>query len=1082
MINPLGKVMASNPPNMPLPKDGFLSWVDRQNGSLNKGENRVSMAFFPSAEGNWILTFKTSLFSGSGKYGGALVGSLDLSKSKFFDYLSEINLGDEGGIALYDENNHFIAGNGPPMRQGNNTRSQTSQRTLALEKQYIETNAKVKTTGWHLSAHYRREQLYGPLEHARHYFLFALLLTVILSGLVFWGSLRLLTQPLMDFVKYLEKARDHGQLPDLLAVNSKDEIGSLKIAFNGLLQKVKEQHLNLLTQLNFQKAFLQAIPIPVFSKDIEGHFLDCNEAFEKAVGKKKSWIIGRKSTDLFSNDDATRFVEKDSQVLTKQVPFHEEMPVMLNERVHHGLLSKALFRGNDNQVAGIVGAFLDITERKDTEKALNEAKTLAENLLSGAAIPFLVLDSEHRVVGWNQAMEALTGTSAGEMLGTKNQWQPFYRTSHPCLADLVLDNNWQNSENKFSHIRSHQEIPGALHGEGWYAQLNGQDRYLISNAAPIRNPQGDLVAVIESIEDQTELKRLEEQEAKNRLIAESQSRAIVAFLQSGDLSRMAQGFLKEVASTTEVSWGLLYLIDEPGGEAQILARQGTTSSKETTELFCTETASALDGRTDRISFRRDCLFFAPVVTRQTISELILCHTCLDRKDIPLGKGGILGLPLINGKEVIGGLLLLKPSGSFSDQDIHDIEMFCQAASLAIQSARMDQAREKAEQRLKVVEKFEAIGQLAGGIAHDFNNLLTVILGYTTLIAKKVDYDERLQQKANLVLQAGKSAEALIRQLLAFSRRQVLEAVVIDLNILIIDIKKLLHRLVAENIHLQFTLGTEACLIKADPSQVEQVLMNLLVNARDAIGEKNGHIRVSVEPAEIVTSLRDLPPEALGKSFVRLIIEDDGCGIPPETLSKIFDPFYTTKEIGRGTGLGLATVHGIVRQSGGYIDVQSILKQGTTFSVLLPAVEMDETFSTKTVISELIQTSGNLLLVDDLPEVLDLTSRILQEAGLTVTTAESGSAAMTIYEQMEDNLDLLVTDIGMPDINGIELAQRLREQQPELRVLYLSGYGQLHGQRDFVLKPGEAFLQKPFSAEVLLRKVVDLLVPHLNNQG
>ncbi|MFN2564473.1 MAG: ATP-binding protein [Gemmatimonadaceae bacterium] len=382
---------------------------------------------------------------------------------------------------------------------------------------------------------------------------------------------------------------------------------------------------------------------------------------------------------------------------------------------------------------------------------------------------------------------------------------------------------------------------------------------------------------------------------------------------------------------------------------------------------------------------------------------------------------------------------------------------------------------KLEAQFRQAQKMEAVGQLAGGVAHDFNNMLTVILSYSEMLLDALGVDDPNRADLEEIRQAAARAAGLTRQLLAFSRKQVMQPRVLDLNTdVVAGVEKMLRRLIGEDIELVTTLDPELGLVNADPGQLEQIVVNLAVNARDAM--PNGG-RLTIETANA-----ELGPADAGRHFgakpgryVMLAVSDTGTGMSRETLSRMFEPFYTTKEQGKGTGLGLSTVHGIVKQSGGDIWVYSEPWQGTTFKIYLPQVEEPVVVSAA-VAPKAYQHGGaeTILLVEDEPALRSLARKILVSRGYTVLEARAGAEALAVCERAEQPIDLVVTDAVMPGMSGRELAERLAIVRPGLRVLIMSGYTDDDMLRRGILDPRMAFLQKPFTPDALAKKVREVL--------
>jgi PAS domain S-box-containing protein len=383
----------------------------------------------------------------------------------------------------------------------------------------------------------------------------------------------------------------------------------------------------------------------------------------------------------------------------------------------------------------------------------------------------------------------------------------------------------------------------------------------------------------------------------------------------------------------------------------------------------------------------------------------------------------------------------------------------------------DTERKRLEQQLRRAQKMEAVGRLAGGIAHDFNNLLTAILGYSALLMHRFSPKDPLREHASEIQRAGERASALVRQLLAYSRRQVLQPSVLDPNTVVEGVEDLLRRVVGEDVELRLALDREVPFVRADRGQLEQVLLNLAVNARDAM-PRGGCLTIETRGAEV---------EAGGEAslepgrYVVLSVADTGCGMDETTRAHVFEPFFTTKGPGKGTGLGLATVYGIVRQSGGRVSFESEVGRGTTFRVHLPAV-LGEEATLPPRAPEAAPEAGweTVLLVEDEEVVRLLLARVLSEHGYDVLQASDALEALSVCETHPGPIHLMVTDLVMPRMSGRELADRAASLRPGTKVLFISGYVDEAAVRHGVLEPGVEFLQKPFPPEAIAKRVRAIL--------
>ena len=397
----------------------------------------------------------------------------------------------------------------------------------------------------------------------------------------------------------------------------------------------------------------------------------------------------------------------------------------------------------------------------------------------------------------------------------------------------------------------------------------------------------------------------------------------------------------------------------------------------------------------------------------------------------------------------------------------------EVAELTTTFDKMRQNLQESQSRTVNAARMEAIGQLAGGVAHDFNNLVTIIKGYTELLMLKLAPSDPSFNYAEQIRKAGDRAASVTRQLLAFSRKQVIQPDVIDLNTISVGMEKMLKVLIGEDIEIKITSEASLRKVLADPGQIEQILLNLAVNARDAM-PKGGKIgimttNVSVDPAAVVPVVGE--PDA--GAYVRLSFSDTGCGMAPETAAKIFQPFFTTKETGKGTGLGLAIVCGIVKQSGGFITLTTEPGRGTTFDVYLPEAEcaVAPIAPERVVSGPVVRGTETVLLVEDEDALRALGREALGMQGYNVIEAANGRDALDIFAAHANHVDVVVTDVVMPQLSGVDLVEKLRARVPELKVLFISGYTD---RTDEIERSGYRLLHKPFSPDQLVKAVADTL--------
>jgi two-component system cell cycle sensor histidine kinase/response regulator CckA len=514
---------------------------------------------------------------------------------------------------------------------------------------------------------------------------------------------------------------------------------------------------------------------------------------------------------------------------------------------------------------------------------------------------------------------------------------------------------------------------------------------------------------------------------------------------------------------------LRYAIERKRAEQELLARE---------ERF----RALVEHSADAIALldRAGTITYATPSTERVLgyrAEQVLGRNAMDLlhpEDVPLVSGHLLGLQDRPGAVVVLEARYRHQDGSWRYGECSVANRLSDPTVRAlVLNYREITERRRLEEQLRQAQKMEAVGRLAGGVAHDFNNVLTAIFGYADLLNEELPEGHQARRDLDEIRKAAQRASTLTRQLLAFSRQQVLQPMVLSLNDLVEDIQSMLVRLVAEDIELRLRLDPSAGNVRADAGQIQQVLMNLVVNARDAM-PAGGKVLVETANTELNEQYAESHQPVVPGAYVMLAVSDSGVGMNAETRARIFEPFFTTKEKGRGTGLGLSTVYGIVKQSGGYVWVYSEPGRGATFKIYLPRVDAPaESLAPPREAATLAGTETILLAEDD--EMLrPLSKGLLEKLGYRVLDAENAVQALALANAHPGPIQLLVADVVMPGASGRELARRLAHSRPDTRVLYVSGYTDDAIVHHGMLEPGLNFLQKPFTPGALARKVREVL--------
>lgn len=776
------------------------------------------------------------------------------------------------------------------------------------------------------------------------------------------------------------------------------------------------------------------------------------------------WRISEDTIERLNNTDVmphildqlanpAEFLQRVKQLQSNLNDSYTDIIKFKDGRIYERYVKPQLLEG---RIIGQVLSFRDITERKESERNIR----FQAHLLNTVEQAVIATDVNGIVIYWNEFAQHLYGWAAAEALNRN-------------VMELTTpEPSREQAEEIMSNLQK---------GKGWTGEFTMQHRggrtfpAAITNS-PVYDDKEALIGIVGISNDITERKQTEHAlvEANERAIREYErlldrvARLAESLGTARDLQTVYRALYSFAVISAPCTGFFISLYDaKPNARLAVYARSDGDEI-DISDLPPMEMSGSPNSRaisSGAIIIEDD--FQAAMAGKPTVNIGLdknpnLPQSCLVAPMSVMGR-------IVGAVEVQSSM-----PAAYTKEHATAMQMAANLAANAIENVRLfEQERERAEQ-LRLSQKLESVGRLAGGIAHDFNNMLTAINGYSDLTLRRLDADDPLRHNVEEIKKAGERSAALTHQLLAFSRQQVLQSKVLDLNEIITDTAQMLKRLIGEDIQLNTVLSSELGRVETDPGQLAQVLMNLAVNARDAMPE-GGNLTIETAnlqlDEEFVTRQFSIKPG----SYVLLAVNDTGTGIDAETQQHIFEPFFTTKEIGKGTGLGLATVYGIVKQSGGYIRVHSEIGHGASFNIYLPRI--DEEIAAEVENSELENApegAETILIVEDEDMVRALTRRMLEECGYQVIEARNGVEALSVYENHNCKFDLLMTDVVMPQMGGRVLAEKMAQIKPDLRVLFTSGYTDDAVIRENIIEADTNFIQKPFTFDALARKVRESL--------
>ncbi len=809
------------------------------------------------------------------------------------------------------------------------------------------------------------------------------------------------------------------------------------------------------------QAIMDNIPDSIYFKDPQSRFVRINPAQARTLGlDDPSEAIGRSDRDFFTEDHA-RDAYRDEQRIVQtgqRLEDKEERIQTANKGTRWVLTTKVPLFDQEQRVVGIAGITRDITERVQVEEALRKSQTLLDSLLNSLPLNVYSKDLDGHFTFANQNYVETEHCSLDEILGKTD-----FDLYPPALAQKYRDDDRQvaETEDVLEQVEEHQP-------------LGRPASYVQVIKTPLYDQEGTVAGTLGIFWDVTERQRAEHFLQSLNRVALAMEKALThdeifaaVSQEFGELG-VACTILPLDDSKNRLVARYLNLDDDALGAAAGLLGYAQTSFSfpiESVDLFRT------------IIWERKTIYIEDTV--KVIGQLLppRLKQWAERVVNMLDFWTAIAAPLIVGDQVIG--MLTAQAKHLTEEDKPAITALANQVAAAWRKAQLMEDLEKSLEELKrtqsqliQAQKMEAVGRLAGGVAHDFNNLLTIVDLNAQLLKRRLHPHDPIWEHVQQIQDAGSRASKLTAQLLSFSRREIIEPQVIDLSQTVTELGPMLQRVVGENVALVTTLSKNLWPVRVDPSQMEQVIINLALNARDAMV---GGGRLSIETANEIVDVDEAGDEAeiaAGKYAV-LTVADTGIGMSDEVKAHLFEPFFTTKEPGKGTGLGLPTVYGIVKQNSGHIRVHSEVGWGTTFKIYLPYADSNDVDVAKpkrAAPSSSGRGSETILVVEDEPGVRALAVRVLESYGYQVLSASDGPTALQMSERHEQPIDLLLTDVIMPTMNGKELVERLWQQQPQMRVIFMSGYGEDVIAHHGVLDQGITLLSKPFDLDSLIRQV------------
>ena len=777
----------------------------------------------------------------------------------------------------------------------------------------------------------------------------------------------------------------------------------------------------------------------VWMVDPNGRTTFMNRRMADMLGYSPAEVVGMPAIDFVA--DGSRAAALEDLARAGATPLQVERELLRKDRsTMWGLIEAAPSVGEAGRVEGAIAMVIDVTERRKAEDALRASEARLRGLWDSSLVLIAITGADGHILDINEAGAEMLGYTRAELLS---------RTT--CFTDLTPA-EWRPLDDEAA-----RQLSAAGVASPWEKELVRKDGSRVSVLTGVAALDGNRIGIAIDV---TEKKRAQSDVLERVRLGALTAEVGMALAQADSLPEILQSCAEAMVTHLDAALARIWTLNPQDNVLELRASAGLDTH--------------IDGPHGRVPAGALKIGLIaedrrPYWTDNVLKDPRIADTAWAARE---GLVSFAGYPLLVAGQVVG-VVAMFGRRPLSEPMLNGLASLADAIAVGIQRKVVEATGASLEAQLRQAQKMEAVGRLAGGIAHDFNNVLSVILSYGELILQDLKPGDPLRADIGEIHKAGVRAADLTRQLLMFSRQQVIEPKVHDLNDVLASMDKMLRRLVGEDVEVtSFSHASSGC-VRVDLGSIEQVVMNLAVNARDAM-PAGGKLTLETANVTLDETYTRTHFGAKPGPHVMLAVTDSGTGIDPATLARIFEPFFTTKDAGKGTGLGLSTVFGIVQQSGGSIWVYSELDLGTTFKIYLPVAEAGAQASRPPPGAKALRGSETILLVEDEPQVRAVTRGILQRHGYTVVEALDPAEALLLCESRTERFDLLLTDVVMPGMSGPELARRVAQLRPGMKVLCMSGYTDNAAIRHDIVDAAFAYLQKPLTVEGLTRKVRDVL--------